>query len=108
VRRALRQSGGRFVISEDQSRELRFFSRTGEHERTVGRPGSGPGEFQIIHDLGLFGGDSLFVWDSRLRRATVLSPEGDVARLVSLAPPPVDTRHARPGSKPCTRSRAAG
>lgn len=52
--------------------------------RTVGRPGEGPGEFRGVNPP-LQGPDgSLLVVDSRLRRATVFSPDLTVRRIVGL------------------------
>lgn len=67
--------------------EVRIFTTRGEHLHTVGRKGSGPGEFRQITSLSRLGPDSVVVWDAFLQRATVLSNKGVVGRLARLSPP---------------------
>ncbi len=77
---AWRVEGGRIAIANSASSEIRLFSPTGRLERTVGRQGSGPGEFQLI----LWGGrsvDTLFLYDPMLRRLTTVDLSGE-ARVV--------------------------
>jgi hypothetical protein len=50
---------------------------------TWGRKGEGPGEYQGL-DAILTSGDSIIVSDGRLRRVTVLSPDGEVVATRSL------------------------
>lgn len=63
------------AVVDHQSNEIRLFDRVGEHVRTIGGPGEGPGEFGSITALFEYPGDSLVVFDQRLRRATIL-PKG--------------------------------
>lgn len=51
--------------------------------RSIGRRGSGPGEFRSPRAMGRVG-DSLWVWDLSLSRVTVFGPDGLVARTVSV------------------------
>jgi hypothetical protein len=74
---------GRIWVADGQSAEIRIFERDGTHARTVGRRGEGPGEFMRVRLLGRFAGDSIAVWDDALGRLTVLSPEGNVSRIVT-------------------------
>ena len=53
--------------------EVRLYSDSGAHERTIGREGDGPGEFRRITSLGMLPPDSLVVYDRR--RITVLDSE---------------------------------
>ena len=58
----LRADGG-LIVADRASSEIRFFDSAGQHERTVGRAGEGPGEFGYIRGISRCGGDSLFVFE---------------------------------------------
>lgn len=73
-----RLADGTIVVAS--TTELRFYSAHGRWLRTVGRKGGGPGEYQGIQLLRRLHGDSLLVWDARLRRITVLAPDGTYVR----------------------------
>ncbi len=60
VETALRLGDGTIVVANAGSGELRFFDSTGRHVRSVGRKGSGPGEF---------GQSSVHIWQT---------PNGDI------------------------------
>ena len=60
VETALRLGDGTIVVANAGSGELRFFDSTGRHVRSVGRKGSGPGEF---------GQSSVHIWRA---------PNGDI------------------------------
>jgi len=85
VRSALRLPDGGFAVANYGWSEVRLYDSSGRHLKSLGRKGEGPGEFQRIETLSLMPGDSIAVWDYWLRRITVLSPVGEVARVVSLA-----------------------
>lgn len=70
--------GGRIAILNAGDRQVLLFSADGRFERAVGRQGSGPGEFQNPRWLGRGDGDTLFVWDGRLMRLTILDGSGDL------------------------------
>jgi len=53
---------------------VKIFAPDGTLLRTVGRRGNGPGEFDAIGSVALTPGDSLFVFDLGLLRATVFEP----------------------------------
>lgn len=84
VQGAARLGDGRIVIADGGSSQLRFFDATGAHLMNFGRRGGGPGEFQSMSFMRRLRGDSILVFDSRLRRVTVVSPDGAVAREVPL------------------------
>lgn len=75
---ALRLADGRIVVSNGGSADVRYYSADGEHLRTSGRRGEGPGEFQRPQRLVALPGDSVLVVESR--RTTVLDAEGTYAR----------------------------
>jgi 6-bladed beta-propeller protein len=58
---AFRLSDGRVVVANGQTRELRFFDRTGRFLKTVGRRGQGPGEFGESWIVVRYAGDTLVV-----------------------------------------------
>jgi hypothetical protein len=77
-------SDGTIVVANTGTFELRFYDAGGSHVRTVGREGDAPGEFRSLDLVGTFGGDSLLVYDLRLRRATIYGPDGTLARSYTL------------------------
>ncbi|MET0400302.1 MAG: 6-bladed beta-propeller [Longimicrobiaceae bacterium] len=83
---AVRLSDGTVAVADAQSRELRFFDRSGRHVRTVGREGNGPGEFKNMNPLTATG-DSLVVGDQSNQRVTVFGPDGSMVRAVPLQVP---------------------
>ena len=50
---ATRLRDGRIVVAERAALQLRFFSATGRHLRTVGAKGQGPGEFSEPHTIAM-------------------------------------------------------
>jgi hypothetical protein len=82
---ALRLSDGRIVVADDGTRELRYFDPQGNHVRTVGGRGGGPGEFQRLRTIARLKADTIFAWDLIQSRGTLFSPEGDVVRTLSLS-----------------------
>ena len=67
----------------DGSREVRVFTEDGVLARSFGREGDGPGEFRGPGRMFDLPGDSLAIWDTRLRRLTISDYEGHVARIVT-------------------------
>lgn len=80
VRGAVRLSDGRIVIANGGTSEVRYYDSTGEHLRTSGRQGGGPGEFQLLSALVPLAGDSVLAVDFRGRRIHVIDPGGEFAR----------------------------
>jgi len=74
---ALRLSDGRIVVGDVGSQELRFFDARGEHLRSVGGPGEGPGEFEGPWTMTRVRGDTVAVWTRAQRRLTLFPPEGE-------------------------------
>jgi hypothetical protein len=83
-----RLSNGVIVIAEPTAGSLRYFDSSGRAIRTVGRRGTGPGEFRFISWLGQCGADTVFAWDFGQRRMTVVGPVGDVIRQYRMPPAP--------------------
>lgn len=80
---ALRRADGGIVVANRGTQELRFFGPGGEHLRTVGGEGGGPGEFERMGGLTRVRGDSLAVWDRAGKRLTVFAADGNVGRVVA-------------------------
>lgn len=93
---------GTLWVVDGQSAEVRRFGLDGTPRSTAGGPGQGPGEFMRPRLLGAFGGDSMAVWDDALGRLTVLDPDGEIARTLTVTggdgPPPNGFRTFRDGS----------
>jgi len=82
VMHGLLLADGRIVVAELATNEVRVYSAAGEHERSFGRRGDGPGESNVISALAMYGGDSLVTHDQRLRRITVRSLTSGESRQV--------------------------
>lgn len=69
---------GAILVSDAFGRELRVFDASGQFTHSIGQPGEGPGEFGAAPHVAGFDGDSVFVFDDRLRRLTAFTHEGEV------------------------------
>jgi hypothetical protein len=65
---------GIFVLDSGDA-DIKVFARDGSFRRSIGRRGSGPGEFRMPGDLDVLGG-RIYVADCGNRRVQVLSGEG--------------------------------
>ena len=65
---------GRIFISEWQDPTIHVFAPTGDLVTTIGQKGRGPGEFQWLESLHAGPGDTLYVFDSTLRRLSAFEP----------------------------------
>ena len=71
-------SDGRLAVLDAQAQHLRIFSADGMHLRTIGRAGSGPGEFGLGAGPVLIGpGDSIYVPDVSNQRLNKFTPEAE-------------------------------
>ncbi len=84
VRGAVRLSDGRIVLANAGSGQLRFYDSLGDYERFAGGLGEGPGEFRDISRLYRMPDDSLLAYDIAMRRATIVTRQGQVARTMVL------------------------
>ena len=80
---ATRLGDGRIVVASAGTNALDLYAPDGRHLRTIGRPGSGPGEFQALFWVGRLPADSIAAWDAALGRLSVFSPAGDFVRAVT-------------------------
>lgn len=78
--RTLRLPDGRVVVNDYTT--LKVFGPQGRVLRTIGRSGSGPGEFQQTRGVCRADGDTLIAFDFALRRASVFTTDGAFVRTV--------------------------
>lgn len=73
-----RLSDGRLVVVniEAGASQPLLFTRDGKLERLLGRPGGGPGEFQVATVAGILPGDTIVFWDVVGMRLTPMLPDG--------------------------------
>src|SRR5690606_17353198 len=73
-------SEGNIYTLDQMGQRVQVFDASGEYVRTLGRPGSGPGEFsQVASAVLVTPGDTITVPDLMLQRATRFTPEGEHA-----------------------------
>jgi len=76
---AKRMADGSLVVANGGTSELRWFSASGKHIRTVGGRGNGPGKFAAL--LSLYSlGDTLLAWDGRAHILRRVGPSGELLR----------------------------
>jgi hypothetical protein len=80
-----RLSDGRIAVFDAMADELRYYDRRGRFVARTGGPGGGPGEYRAVTWMRRLAGDSLVLHDMMAQRLTVLTPDGTVARTVSVA-----------------------
>jgi hypothetical protein len=68
---------GHVYIVDESDTSIKVFDADGKYLRTIGRKGSGPGEFGQISDLALLPDGRLLVTDFETRRTSFLSPTGE-------------------------------
>ena len=78
---------GSVVIANSGVQELKRFDRSGEHLRTVGGEGEGPGEFKGIDLIGRIAGDSVLTFDWRQNRFQLFDRELELGRVTVIAVP---------------------
>jgi hypothetical protein len=81
---ALMTSVGGVLVANSGNGEIRFFDSDGVFQRSTGRKGGGPGEFEDLMWILRTRGDSLMAYDWRYRRVSILSPQGDFVRSFEL------------------------
>ena len=69
---------GNIYVADEQSLDIRVFSAEGDHLRTIGAEGEGPGEFQSIRAMTINEVGELVVFDFTQRRITRFQPSGEV------------------------------
>ncbi|HEX6369189.1 MAG TPA: hypothetical protein VF006_09670 [Longimicrobium sp.] len=79
VTSATRLPDGRIAVANAGTQQVKLFGANGAHLASLGRRGSGPGEFQVPMWVGSHA-DSILVWDAALERLTVFDDAGRLAR----------------------------
>lgn len=74
---------GTVAIAQPLEMRIRFFSPDGDSTSSVGRIGEGPGEFLNVGRIGWLG-DSLWVYDQRLSRVSIFTPQLKFARTIGV------------------------
>ncbi|MEX2283305.1 MAG: hypothetical protein WEE89_12550 [Gemmatimonadota bacterium] len=83
---------GEIAVPLPQDMHIRLYDAKGRRIATVGRRGSGPGEFRHLGSLS-WAADTLVVIDARLRRVSYVAADGVYVRSVTLPAPmgaPID------------------
>ena len=83
---AARLSDGSVAVVDPTVDQVRLFDKTGEHLRSLGRLGEGPGEFKNAWLVWVRPGDTLWVGDYRPWRYNVFAADGAWSRAVALDP----------------------
>ncbi|MXX96803.1 MAG: hypothetical protein F4065_08710 [Rhodothermaceae bacterium] len=86
IRGTGRLSDGSIAVADRTSAEIRIFDEAGQHLRSMGRRGNGPGEFKNPFILWVAEGDTIWVGDYRPWRYKLFTSKGDFIRQVSLEP----------------------
>lgn len=86
VRDAARMSDGSIAAVDQATAQIRIYDSAGEHLRTMGRHGEGPGEFQDPYQMWVAAGDTIWVGDYSPWRYNLFAPDGEFVRLVGLTP----------------------
>jgi hypothetical protein len=77
----LRLSNGMLAVADGPAAIVSLFDESGRLMHTVGGHGRGPGEFQRVDWIGQCQKNSVFAWDARQQRMTVIDHDGSVARV---------------------------
>lgn len=70
---------GEIAVPIDNDMNVRLFDSTGRSVATIGRPGSGPGEFREMYPVG-WKRDTLWVHDNAQRRVSYFGPDYKLIR----------------------------
>ncbi|MGE0553055.1 MAG: hypothetical protein AB7R55_06470 [Gemmatimonadales bacterium] len=87
VSSAFRGPRGSIVVVAWTAKRIAVFDSAGTWIRDIGRPGSGPGEFEGLGWAFPVAGDSIVSYEPFNRRLQLFAPTGEFVRLVSLVPP---------------------
>lgn len=67
---------GTIYVADSGNKRIQVFGPDGEHLRSMGREGQGPGEFRSLRQITI-AGDFLVVYDSTMRRMSVWTLDGE-------------------------------
>lgn len=75
---------GRIVVANQGTNEVRFYDSAGTWLASSGRAGDGPGEYRALAGLWRGVADSLLAFDFTKQSLSVLGPEGEFVRLITI------------------------
>jgi len=81
IRSIIADAAGQVYVADNQKNAIEVFGADGRHLRTIGRVGSGPGEFRDLYSIAWLD-ESLVAMDPRNARHSIVSPEGALLRHV--------------------------
>ena len=81
--------GGAMLVGQPMDHTIRVYDGAGRAVRSIGRRGSGPGEFEGLGGFG-FLGDTLYASDHRLGRVSLFSADGGFHTTFILRSPLID------------------
>ena len=85
VGKSITLSNGSIVIPDGVSNEVRVFDADGVHLTSWGGYGESPGEFDELHAVARWRGDSIAAWDQYPHRGvSIFDSEGNLGRVVAL------------------------
>ena len=79
---AVGEDGSRYVLDGQNSRVV-VFDDSGAHQRTLGRKGGGPGEFQLPQAMTVTDREEIVVYDMARRSYSILDSAGEFKRSVT-------------------------
>ncbi len=82
---------GRIYIQDRSDRDVKVYDASGRALRTIGRSGTGPGEFASLQSAQIYR-DSVVAYDFAQGRVSVFAPNGRFARAWNPAPLPWQVR----------------
>ncbi|MGQ0648905.1 MAG: 6-bladed beta-propeller [Gemmatimonadaceae bacterium] len=82
-------SAGRLLVADARQRRLYLYDSAGRHLRTIGRDGSGPGEFRGMMTVSVVG-DTIGVWDLSGRRFSLFTVDSGFRLLVPTPKAPTE------------------
>ncbi len=85
---------GRIYVADEIANRVQVFDAAGRFERSLGREGEGPGEFNRLYSLAWLG-DTLAALDVRNARVELLTPDGASAGTFRHQPLSGDRRNVR-------------
>lgn len=95
---------GNVYVPDGADNRIVVFNNSGRYERSIGRAGSGPGEF-LFPEIQSVGDGQLEIFDRRQRRVTVYSTSGELLRVLSL---PIKISRGVSGYHPAPDGRFVG
>jgi len=68
---------GKVYISDESDMAIKVFDQNGTFLKSIGRKGSGPGEFDFISSMATLPNGNILVMDFQSRRASLFKPDGE-------------------------------